>query len=310
MPKNQDDRKAHATPWMKFYPRDWTSDVLLRTCSIGARGLWLEMICFMHGAEPYGHLAVHGEPVTKDQLALIAGVPRKELTALLNELRKARVFDEENGVIFSRRMVRDYARSEEGRGHASKRWGKQDQQLAPEAHADLPGWPIAHPNGSATGDSRARPSRHQTPEIQNRTPDGVLFPPSPDGDGPPLGKTGQADAAVEAAVEAWNQLASRVPRISAVSRLSASRRSKLKARLKEAGLDGWRAALEKIEANPFLRGEEGDRLWAADFDFAVSESKFLRIMEGYYDRQGPVTNGSRATLADRYARGERVPYIP
>jgi hypothetical protein len=45
---------------MKFYPSDWRSDPMLRLCSLAARGLWMEMMCLMHEAEPYGSLLVNG----------------------------------------------------------------------------------------------------------------------------------------------------------------------------------------------------------------------------------------------------------
>ena len=45
-------------PWMKFYTADWRSDPALRMCSMAARGLWVEMICLMHEATPYGQLLI------------------------------------------------------------------------------------------------------------------------------------------------------------------------------------------------------------------------------------------------------------
>lgn len=43
-------------PSFQFYPSDWRNDAGLKLCSMGARGLWIEMICIMHASEPYGHL--------------------------------------------------------------------------------------------------------------------------------------------------------------------------------------------------------------------------------------------------------------
>ena len=42
-------------PWLKFYPRDWRGDQALRLVSLHARGLWIELLCVMHEATPYGH---------------------------------------------------------------------------------------------------------------------------------------------------------------------------------------------------------------------------------------------------------------
>lgn len=101
---------------MKFYPRDWRGDQALRVVSLGARGLWMEMLCIMHEATPYGHLLIGAKPVTDDALARAAGASIEEIQALLVELHDAAVFDRSrNGVILSRRMIADQKRSEVGR---------------------------------------------------------------------------------------------------------------------------------------------------------------------------------------------------
>src|SRR5437868_11970261 len=101
-------------PWFKFYPSDWRADQALRLCSAAARGLWLECLCLMHEAEPYGYLLVNGKPVTEAQLAALTGVAAPELAELITELDAAGVFSRTaEGVITSRRMIRDAVRAEE-----------------------------------------------------------------------------------------------------------------------------------------------------------------------------------------------------
>jgi hypothetical protein len=95
-------------PWFKFYPADWRSDEELRNCGPAARGLWIEMLCLMHKATPYGHLLINGEVLTDMQLAVQTGVPSDQLPTLIGELEKAGVFSRTGkGVIYSRKMVRD-----------------------------------------------------------------------------------------------------------------------------------------------------------------------------------------------------------
>lgn len=95
-------------PWLKFYPTDWRSDEQLRNCSIAARGLWIEMLCLMHRASPYGHLIINGEVLTDAQLAIQTGTPSEQIPALVGELEKAGVFSRTGkGAIYSRKMVRD-----------------------------------------------------------------------------------------------------------------------------------------------------------------------------------------------------------
>jgi hypothetical protein len=123
--------------WMKFWPQDWQSDPGLRSCSLAARGLWIECIALMHRAEPYGHLMVNGIVPTSKRLAGIVGASERDVARLLLELDEAGVFSvNENGVIFSRRMVRDGNASQEGRDAVAKRWGKKGGGEEPNGGGD------------------------------------------------------------------------------------------------------------------------------------------------------------------------------
>lgn len=89
------------------------------------------------------------------------------------------------------------------------------------------------------------------------------------------------------AVKAYNDLAEQLawPKC---ERLSASRKTKIRARLRECGgIDGWYFALAKAKASKFLRGETtrgaGHENWRPDIDFFLTESKFIKLMEGRYD---------------------------
>lgn len=106
---------ASRGPWIKFYPSDWRSDPALRACSISARGLWMECICLMHEADPYGHLLINGRPPTDAQLSSLAGAPVDQIPGLLDELENAGVFSRtRTRVIYSRRMTRDEKRRKDG----------------------------------------------------------------------------------------------------------------------------------------------------------------------------------------------------
>jgi len=95
-------------PSFQFYPADWLRDTALRSCSTGARGLWIDMICYMHEGKPYGHLKVGDKVILAENLARMVGETLEVVEGWLNELREAGVFDlTSEGVIFSRRMIRD-----------------------------------------------------------------------------------------------------------------------------------------------------------------------------------------------------------
>jgi hypothetical protein len=95
-------------PSFQFYPSDWLRDTALRTCSTGARGLWIDMICFMHEGKPYGHLKVGDKVILPENLARMVGETLNVVEGWLLELKEAGVYDlTEDGVIYSRRMLRD-----------------------------------------------------------------------------------------------------------------------------------------------------------------------------------------------------------
>jgi hypothetical protein len=111
-------RPKDKQPWIKFYPSDWSGDRKLHMCSIGARGLWVEMMCVMHEAEPYGHLVTDGKPVTNRQIAALAGISLSECGRYLMELESAGVYSRTDAkTIFSRRMVRDREKAEKDRNN-------------------------------------------------------------------------------------------------------------------------------------------------------------------------------------------------
>lgn len=101
-------------PWMKWYPKDWRADARLRMCSLAARGLWIELIGYMHEADPYGHLTINGATPSIEDIAALVGRPMSEVRKAMAELRERQVFSEAtDGPIFSRRMVRDKAKADQ-----------------------------------------------------------------------------------------------------------------------------------------------------------------------------------------------------
>lgn len=95
-------------PAFQFYPADWRKDPALSSCSLAARGLWIELICIAHESDRYGHLSVNGRAMTPAQLARMVGESPKTFDKLLQELEDAAVFSrDEDGVIYSRRMLKD-----------------------------------------------------------------------------------------------------------------------------------------------------------------------------------------------------------
>lgn len=133
-------------PWTKWYWQDYLSDENLSDCSLAAQGLWMRMLGYMARSEKRGYLLLNGNQKESKSLAEQKQIESKVLAKrthteeqvieqLLNELEENRVFSrDENGVIFSRRLVREAElskiRSEAGRkgGRPSlRRRGNQNE---------------------------------------------------------------------------------------------------------------------------------------------------------------------------------------
>jgi uncharacterized protein YdaU (DUF1376 family) len=93
---------------------------------------------------------------------------------------------------------------------------------------------------------------------------------------------------VAEAHQAWNETASMAGWPVAV-KLSATRRASLNARLREHGLEGWRAAITRARASPYLGHDPPS--WFT-FDWLLKPANFLKLSEGNYDRRLDENRGS------------------
>jgi hypothetical protein len=95
-------------PAFQFYPGDWQHDSSLRSCSLAAKGLWIEMICIMHQATPYGYFLVNQKTPSRLTCSRLFGCTPDEYEGYLRELEEMGVFSKDDeGRIFSRRMIKD-----------------------------------------------------------------------------------------------------------------------------------------------------------------------------------------------------------
>lgn len=100
-------------PSFQFYPGDYLRDAAVRALSLEARGLWIDMLCLMHQAPRRGYFELaEGVAISESQLARMVGESVNRVVNLIDEMRLTGVFSEDNGVIYSRRMVRDERKSE------------------------------------------------------------------------------------------------------------------------------------------------------------------------------------------------------
>ena len=104
-----------ALPFLKFYPSNWRADAGIRSSSLAARGFWAECLFLMHEATPRGYLVIQGKPPTDRALAVQVGATPAEVKRYRRELLEQGVAEvTREGVLFSRKMVRDEVRRQNG----------------------------------------------------------------------------------------------------------------------------------------------------------------------------------------------------
>lgn len=157
--------------------------------------------------------------------------------------------------------------SEKAAEKAKKRWGDKPKKINEN---NKPPKAAAHTN---SGNSLSKP-------------DGLDSEGSP----PDLFEDSQENKTnlTEKAMAMWNEMAGeKIPGteqtiLPLASKPTAQRKSRIPARLRDCGgLEGWKVALEKVRASPYLLGEVNG--WKADLDFVLREDKFTKIMEGGFD---------------------------
>jgi hypothetical protein len=122
-------------PHIQLYPGDWMRDPV-SACSIAAQGLWLRMMFLAHDSERYGYLVVNGLPMPDEFVARRCGSTLSEYQTLLAELFSIGVPSRTpDGIIFSRRMVRDAKRRK-----LSQTFGRQGGNSKLGVEYNLPGY--------------------------------------------------------------------------------------------------------------------------------------------------------------------------
>ena len=122
-----------------------------------------------------------------------------------------------------------------------------------------------------------------SPKKSSPTPPKKITPINPPS--PPKGGSSPTDFDFSEALEAYHAVAVRCG-LSLVRVLTAVRKRKLAATVRQHGMQVWLEALSKVEASDFCTGRN-ERGWRVDLDFLLQPSSFTALLEGRYDnRQG------------------------
>lgn len=102
----------------------------------------------------------------------------------------------------------------------------------------------------------------------------------PEGNDIPGVKTQECN--YQGVVDAFNETCVSLSRVKS---LSEAKRKAIRARLRQYSMDDLRTAFSKVEASPFLKGQN-DRNWVATFDWVMKDTNLAKILDGNYDPRG------------------------
>lgn len=271
-------------PAFQFYPSDWLRDTALRSCSTGARGLWIDMICFMHEGNPYGHLKVGDKVIHAENLARMVGESLETLETWLHELSEASVFEiSSEGVIYSKRMVRDENLRQIRAAGGIK--GGNPALLASKVNLKDNVMVIDEVKQKTT------PSSSSSSSTSINT---YICPP----DGEPEQKADKKLPGCDhkSVVELYHQL---LPTMRRVEVWNDTRAGYLRQRWREVAVElsetkeithadvltWWEEFFKHVSKSKFLTGKINDksgRTFVADLEWIIKPSNFAKIVEGKY----------------------------
>jgi hypothetical protein len=277
-------------PSFQFYPGDWLRDFALRSCSSGARGLWIDLICLMVEGEPFGHLKVGSKVILTVNLPGILGLTLQEAEGWMGELEEAKVFSRtEDGVIYSRRMVRDEeirrkraAGGPLGGNPALLSEGRKDNLMVNLGDNLTAGAKVGSSSSSSSSSFSSAFSAPSLPSSASADP-GL-------GSNEPLSSAGAVDVAVSPIVpiedcpyEKIRQLHREIcPQFPQPTKVEGTFRDHVKARWREnPDIEIWRDQFQRATRAPWLNGSGG---WhCPGLRWIVNKTNWEKIAEGQYE---------------------------
>ena len=149
--------KKKKAPAFQFYVKDWLGDQAIRKASACARGIWIDLLCFMWQNDHSGSITG-----TKPELCRMLGVTPAELDQFLDENERHKIADVTNGhnqvTIINRRMSREHNTREDNRLR------KQKSRVTPPGHENVT------PPSSSSSSSASSKEEKETPNFPETPP--------------------------------------------------------------------------------------------------------------------------------------------
>lgn len=200
-----------------------------------------------------------------------------EIRALIEKLVAAGVDPVEAAEVIARAAIAGAANAPKARSVGAIRQERYRRNKASQVTESDGGDGLSSPEGSSPTPPSPKP-------LQS-------IPPSP-----PKGGSSPTDRAIEVFADQASQAGIPVPR-----KVTADRRRKVEARIREHGEEAWAEACRRMASSAFCRGEN-DRGWRADLDFLCQPKSFNGLLEGKYDdrpRQQPQAPPQKSAFQQR-----------
>lgn len=289
---------TETVPWVKWNFDKWRGDEGLRMCSLAARGLWIDLLSVMHGCDPYGHLAIKGRAPSNRQIASLVGMTsEKEVGELLLELEDNGVLSRtDDGIIYSRRLVRDNASRQKGKAYGSMGGnpmlvgakGKPLNQAIANDVNDQDNGKVNHDNRDDIALGLTPPVIPEKEKEEEKEEEVHSLRSCLEKTPPETEDRLRPGQALAEAMRIWNEVCG--ARLAKVTKATDTRRDIFKRRFRDdfgEDWEAWRRYCQRISVSPFLTNETGQNKfgWKADFDFVLEPKNLAKITEGTWDRR-------------------------
>ncbi len=294
----------------------------VRQLSASATGVYFWILCILHESETRGRFCLSkfaSKIQAKDQakpeakvkqtsgicldvclrfasvLSKLMPFTSEEIAAALDELLYFKIIHISGDILEQKRMVRD-AEIRNKRASAGKKGGNASKGNAAKEEILLEQNSKQNSSKSVSKEPSKTPSKNEefasdllascAPAkcVYNNIQDNIS---EEDTDTKGKGVQGEnyqkADGSkISAFVELWNNTC---PNLPGVKKLTAKRRDKIRARLKdEPELEVWEEVFLKIQASGFCNGTLSGG-WRASFDWITANAEnYVKVLEGNYDR--------------------------
>lgn len=237
------------SPAFQFYVRDWLSDPQLKMASHQSKGIWIDLLCYMWESPERGTITG-----TIQELCRMLGTTDPEFIRFMDEAKRLNFASvtESNGkvTVLNRRMVRE----EKDRKNNALRQARHKSNV----------------KSNADGNEKVTPpsSSSSSKDINTLVISGA-----------------NNDCPHQEIIALYHDL---LPMLPKVRQWTPKRQKNLRARWLSSkeyqDLDWWKEFFTFISTKcPHLTGKN-DRNWTADLEWICTESNFVKILEGRYQK--------------------------